>query len=88
MKCPIRRQQKRTNPGLALTEQFVNANPLLKNVAVWERELQGDSDKDYLLDRINNGFYIIDDDMVSTETDNHVSANLKDTKYRVEKRIQ
>ena len=39
------------------------------NFDVWEEELTGDSDRDFILNGISNGF-----DIVSTETNNNISA--------------
>ena len=57
---------------------------------VWERELVNDTDLDYLLDGVTNGFKLIDCDVnliKPYETDNYASAESLDAKPKLDKLI-
>jgi hypothetical protein len=56
------------------------------DLSVWDRELKGDIDREYILDGIQHGFKIVDDEVVKTPVDipNHVSCTKDDNKYKVE----
>ena len=60
------------------------------DLSVWDRELKGDIDREYILDGIQHGFKIVDDEVVKTPVDipNHVSCTKDDNKYKVEQVIR
>jgi len=56
---------------------------------IWERELQGDPDREFLLDGVQNGFHIIDKEAIvyTASMDNYKSATNKHACQKVEKQI-
>ena len=61
-------------------------------MSAWEDELEGDIDKNFILNGIKNGFDLIDDDInksniCSCEVDNYSSATDNKVKNIVEKQI-
>ena len=57
--------------------------------SVWEQELEGDPDKDFILDGVTNGFQLlpIDAPISKAEVDNYASATGPDSKEKVERAI-
>jgi len=57
---------------------------------VWERELEGDKDRDFLLEGIKYGFRVVDKDVVITDAycENAKSANSSENFAKVESKIK
>ena len=56
------------------------------DLSVWDRELKGYIDREYILDGTQHGFKNVDDEVVKTPVDisKHVSCTKGDNKYKVE----
>ena len=64
-------------------------HPHPMNVEQWDKMLQGDVDRDFLLDSLTNGFRLIDNDtkLFPSSKLNYKSATGSDVKEKVEKQI-